>query len=198
MSNTKNTVASKTMNRLFASEPINVTGDYYIVGVPNDNGSVKLRIDRINDTWTKRGVAVIWAYWDDEKQDVVVDWEQYNINSKNVAIIAEKYAIQFCTKNYIKTHPINTPSQEFLKEQKQKETPQPKPKPIVTQESTDKAVEKEQNSNIINITSFTLKETEHGLTIVFTTDTGKTLVARYGGTKGQTTTITTTTTTVVQ
>lgn len=199
MAKLKGTIAHKTMNRLFASEPVRVNTDYYIVGVPSNDGSVKLRVDIINDTYTRRGVAVVWAYWDDEKEDVVVDWEQYKINNRTVALIVEKYAIQFCTQNYIKTHPINKPSKEFMAEQKQKEKPTPQTKaerttPIKPLETH----EEEPTSNIINITSFTLKETEPGLTIVFTTDTGKTLVARYGGAKGQTTTITTTTTTVVQ
>lgn len=192
MANKKGAIAHKTMERLFASEPIHTHGSYWIVGYPSEDGTaVKLRIDRDECGRMIYGVAKLYAMWDEEQQDIMLDWELWKINSKLLEQIAEKYAIQFCTENYIKTHPINTP-------QAVKPTaPTPKQEPIVVETRAEKP-KPQVDDTIINITSFTLKETELGLTIVFTTDTGKTLIGRYGGTKGQTTTITTTTTTIIK
>lgn len=129
---------------------------------------------------------------------VVVEWDDWTIRSDALAHIVKLYAEEFVVENYIKTHPINAPSKEFILRKKQEGETAVLPAADTHEQKPQVTQEEEPTNNIINITSFTLKETELGLTIVFTTDTGKTLVARYGGTKGQTTTITTTTTTVIQ
>lgn len=61
-------VRKTTINKLFNGEPVKAHGSYYIVGYPRDDGSIKLRIDRLSAGSMVYGASVIFAHCDEENR----------------------------------------------------------------------------------------------------------------------------------
>lgn len=155
-------IKKTTINKLMNGDVVRVYGTYDAVGFILNDNRVKIRIDRDCNGRKRYGASVLWAQCD-EDGNVTVENEQWEIDSPHLYRICEAYLIAFLNENYMRSHPIVSRCEEPQKPN----TPTPQP-------------EIDVDDNIITVTSFTVKMTDGGMSIEFTTDNGKTIIARYG------------------
>lgn len=154
-------IKKQTLEKLIKSEPIRAYGIYDVVGYTLSDTRVKVRIDRDVNGRKRYGASTVWASVD-EIGEIHIDDEQWSINSPPLRKLVETYVIALLDYVYIAAHPIVSPSEE----------PRLTTKPEPTIETVD-----ETN---ITIVAFTVKSTDSGMVIEFTTDDGRKLTAKYG------------------
>lgn len=154
-------IKKQTLEKLIKSEPIRAYGIYDVVGYTLSDTRVKVRIDRDSNGRKRYGASTVWASVD-EIGEIHIDDEQWSINSPPLRKLVETYAIALLDYVYIAAHPIVSPSEE----------PRLTTEPELTIETVD-----ETN---ITIVAFTVKSTDSGMVIEFTTDDGRKLTAKYG------------------
>lgn len=158
-------IKKQTLEKLIKSEPIRAYGIYDVVGYTLSDTRVKVRIDRDSNGRKRYGASTIWASVD-EIGEIHIDDEQWSINSPPLRKLVETYVIALLDYVYISAHPIVSPSEE----------PKLAPKATTAPEPTIETVD-ETN---ITVVAFTVKSTDSGMVIEFTTDDGRKLTAKYG------------------